>query len=342
MILILTRECDEHADQVMDVLRRKGADCVRLETAQFPTTVNITSAFEGCRTRKTVVFDERIVDASATTAVWNRRPLPPVASSQLSSPDQEFVRTESWQCLNGFLHSLNTAFWVNGLSADRAASYKVFQLEVAHSVGLEIPSTLITNDPAEVLRFYDQCGQQMIYKTFSGHVRGVENKGYGIYTSIVRRDDLVERLEEIRLSPCLFQQFIHKKFDVRVTAIGRKLFATAILSQESALTTVDWRRCVPNELSSLRHRWISLPEYLEDQIHAFMERLGLVFGCLDFVMTPDERLLFLEVNPSGQWIWIEVETGAPLLECFSEMLIQGRADYNVDAALLQRRVEQVS
>ena len=56
---------------------------------------------------------------------------------------------------------------------------------------------------------------------------------------------------------------------------------------------------------------------------ALVERLGLCYGALDLVLTPDGRYVFLEINPSGQYLWIEVATGLPITAALCEMLIQG-------------------
>jgi D-alanine-D-alanine ligase-like ATP-grasp enzyme len=45
-----------------------------------------------------------------------------------------------------------------------------------------------------------------------------------------------------------------------------------------------------------------------------VQALGLNFGCIDFIVRPDGRMVFLECNPNGQWLWIEMATKMPISE----------------------------
>jgi hypothetical protein len=58
-----------------------------------------------------------------------------------------------------------------------------------------------------------------------------------------------------------------------------------------------------------------------------MHKLDIVFGCFDFIVRPDGRHVFLEVNQAGQFLFVEHETGQPLLDAFSEFLRQGTVDF---------------
>jgi hypothetical protein len=66
---------------------------------------------------------------------------------------------------------------------------------------------------------------------------------------------------------------------------------------------------------------------LGERCVALLARLGFVFGCFDFVVTPEGRAVFLEVNQMGQFLFVEENTGLPLLDAFAEMLVQGRPDF---------------
>jgi hypothetical protein len=73
-----------------------------------------------------------------------------------------------------------------------------------------------------------------------------------------------------------------------------------------------------------------------------MQRLGIVFGCFDFVVTPDGKDVFLEVNQAGQFLFIEEYCGLRLLDAFSEFLLQGRADFVWDEARASVRLSDIS
>ena len=111
------------------------------------------------------------------------------------------------------------------------------------------------------------------------------------------------------LAPLIIQAEVPKKYDVRVTVVGAQVFATAIWSQDNEETEVDWRR---GSRPDLRHEAISLPDEVVAQCRELVRCLNLRYGAIDLVCDRDEELWFLEINPNGQWAWIENQTGYPI------------------------------
>jgi glutathione synthase/RimK-type ligase-like ATP-grasp enzyme len=326
VILILTGATDGLQPDVCAVLDRKGAKYARLDTAAFPQSVGVTLRYSyGERDSASLQIAEQLIDLVQVRAVWYRRPTPPVPDPGLAEQDRQFVAREAQHVFSGLWHSLRNRFWVNPYDASRAVEHKPYQLRMARDVGFDVPRTLITNEPHEALEFFDSCAEGMIYKTFSGHARITDDTYYAIFTSRVARADLVARCREIQLCPCIFQEYVPKKVELRVTVIGKRIFATEIDSQSRERTKDDWRR---DSLVSHPAMWpTELPPRQQTLVHEMMNRMGLVFGCFDFVRTPDDRYVFLELNPNGQWFWIEQYTGAPLMDSFTDMLIRGTPAY---------------
>jgi len=52
-----------------------------------------------------------------------------------------------------------------------------------------------------------------------------------------------------------------------------------------------------------------------------MLNLRLVFGAVDFKVDSDGKYYFLEVNPSGQFAYLEVNTGLPLMSTLASVLV---------------------
>jgi glutathione synthase/RimK-type ligase-like ATP-grasp enzyme len=130
--------------------------------------------------------------------------------------------------------------------------------------------------------------------------------------------DKLDLIEAIRWSPAIFQKRIDKKADIRVTVVGNRLFSCSIDSQSHPETETDFR--MMNISGLLPHAIVALPARLENDILSLMRNLGLTFGCLDFIQTRDDEFYFLEVNPAGQWLWIEQVTGAPISSAIAEEL----------------------
>lgn len=329
MILVLTNKSDLLPSFVLPALEKKGASYVRLNTDEFPQSVGLTLKYSRSRPMDAWLRTGVDVDLSSIRTVWYRRPGPPVPDPRLNEADQAFVRQEARHAMDGLFYALQDRFWVNPYRQSFVAEHKPYQLSVASDIGLEVPNTLLTNDPDAVKAFFSKCTSGMVYKTLGGCRRFESGTSKRVYTTRLTADDLDRYSNQVELAPCLFQEYVPKQSEFRITVIGDRLFATEIDSQADDLWKDDWRRDLINRPPP--QRAASIPSALEQRIKALMSRMGLVFGCLDFVYTPDGRFVFLEINPNGQWLWNEPPTGLPLLENFSGMLAQGTPHYLSDS-----------
>jgi glutathione synthase/RimK-type ligase-like ATP-grasp enzyme len=84
--------------------------------------------------------------------------------------------------------------------------------------------------------------------------------------------------------------------------VGEEVFAAAIYSQTDPAALVDWRQ---TENPELPHHHTTIPDALADRLRELLRMLGLSFGAIDLVKTPEDDYVFLEVNPSGQWLWLD-------------------------------------
>jgi hypothetical protein len=142
------------------------------------------------------------------------------------------------------------------------------------------------------------------------------------FSSRLTEDQLVED-DLLRSAPGIYQQLIPKAFELRITIMGRCILAAKISSQDTEHGRLDWRRA-PDEIKTGP---FDLPPAIADLCLRLMARLGIVFGCFDFIVTPEGDYVFLEVNEAGQFLFLEQETRLPLLDRFSEFLLRGRADF---------------
>jgi glutathione synthase/RimK-type ligase-like ATP-grasp enzyme len=229
----------------------------------------------------------------------------------------DFCIREAHDTLLGMLLSLP----VRVMSApDRiwAAEHKIFQLTKAKSVGLPIPDTVITNDPAEVSQAFNRFHGQMIAKPVKAGLITTNGEQRAIYTSVVLEEHL-NQLDDARWSPTIYQPLIPKACDVRVTIVGDRFFVAEIDSQQDPAARVDWRR---TDNPKLPHRRSSLPSKLIEGLRSLMATLKLTFGCVDLIRTPTDEYFFLEVNPNGQWLWLDDILGFGISEAIAEWLIE--------------------
>ena len=197
------------------------------------------------------------------------------------------------------------------------AEFKPYQLAIAASLGFTVPKTLVTNSPDEIRAFYDE-GRALIVKPVRSGYFESGGEPRVIYTSRFL-DEHLSNLEAARFAPSIYQEFVPKSLDIRVTYVGGRCFTAAIHSQSDEAATVDWRRTVDESLPHSRHE---LPRVIEDYICRYMRSLGLQFGALDFALTADGVYYFLEVNPNGQWLWIDQLLDMGITDAVADWLTQ--------------------
>lgn len=316
-IMIVTQEIDPHSDLMVLHLERRGIKPVRFHPQSLGTEDRLTVKYqtrggwewhlEGPGGR---------VSSREIGSIWYRRTMFS-RNPQLTEEEAEFSLAETRHAVMGAFRMTET-FWVSHPDALHAAESKPLQLKLAGKAGFNIPRTLITDDAEEFLAFYHELDGRVVYKTLTqSPLAGPEPKG--VYTNIVKKEHL-DRLETITANPCIFQEQLPKTFDLRVTVIGEKVFAVEIHSQDDTRSMTDWRRGSSTELKHVPH---NLPQGIERSCHALLKLLDIRFGAIDLVMTPDGKYVFLEINPSGQFAWIEGLTGLPLVETLADLLISG-------------------
>ena len=338
-ILILTQTGDEHAYAVAEGLRRKGAEPLLWHTGDFPTCGSETLVFEeGRRQVKINGVDINFPNSDETVdTVWRRRPTFVLRNTALHSADRKFAEVECSVFRRSLLEVLSPgAFWVNPSTLAMRAESKPLQHYIAIKAGFRVPDTLYGNDPAEIRRFLRRHGGRIVYKPFRGTSWRNEASTWVPYTATLTEENLVGD-EVLRATPGIFQALVPKAFELRVTVIGHQVFAAKILSQATTKGRLDWRKSY-DELVIEEAR---LPDEVKDKCLRVMDLLGLVFGCFDIVVTPDEEYVFLEVNEMGQFLFVEHYAGLPLLDAFCEFLLQGRSDFEWNESTAKLRYADI-
>lgn len=263
-------------------------------------------------------------------SVWNRRPKMPGAGVCHES-DREFIAGQ-WRYLQNNIFSLSDslldALWINRPVDSVRAENKLVQLQAAREVGLNFPDLVVTNDVRDIKLMFERW-PRLVFKTFYPHNWKSEATGkvFSISVKLLDRDSELPE-EAIALSPGIFQRYIEKAYDVRVTIIGDQIFSVRMRQNDGA-AYVDWRDHMEDE--DILMEVISLPATVEDKLRALMKRLGLVYGCVDLVVDHEGNTYFLEVNQAGQFLFLEEALpGLPLMRAMTAMLASGCVDYSLE------------
>jgi glutathione synthase/RimK-type ligase-like ATP-grasp enzyme len=138
-----------------------------------------------------------------------------------------------------------------------------------------------------------------------------------VFTNEVSIEEVLENESAIALAPGIFQGYVPKAYELRVTVVGRSIFAVRIDSQASESTQVDWRRDQTRKM----YERATLDEKTSLSILDYMRLAGLLYAAFDFVVTPEGDCVFLECNPGGQWLWLEHSTGYGITDSLVELLL---------------------
>lgn len=311
-VLVVSTMLDVSTDAVVRALGDCGVTCTRINTEMFPFDSGLAlrigmepspNSFDFAfrRPESTVLTD------TTPTSIWFRRVRAPARGIEMSPGVYDFCIREARSTLVGGL----LAHHVPVMSPPAnvwAAEHKVFQLRAAQEAGLTIPKTVVTNDPHTVAETFRAFAGRMIAKPARAGYVDYGDEQHAIYTTRILEEHL-ENIGSVRWSPAIYQPLVEKACDVRVTYVGGELFVADIDSQTDPDASIDWRRTSnPN----LPHRQGALPERLSSNIERFMSSLGLAFGAIDFIRTKSGEYVFLEVNPNGQWLWLEERLGFPI------------------------------
>jgi len=310
-VLIISQLGDEHAVAVKSHLQRLGNEVEVLDTSLFPEAARLAMHYSCCRNERTLSLNMqgRNIDLARFGSVWLRRPQPPKISDQMARQSHRlFAANEIYEALTGLWQTID-ANWINDPSRDLIAQRKSYQLKVAQEVGLSIPATLMTNDPAEARKFIDSRGyRDIVYKSFSSTEEEWRE------TRILKEDEFM-MLDHVQHAPVIFQHYIEAQYDLRVTVVGEDLFPAAIYSQETRYK-VDCRI----DIAAARMKAVDIPEELRVRLLALTRQLGLTYGAIDMRLTPKGDYIFFEINPGGQFMYVETVTGQPISSAMAAAL----------------------
>lgn len=326
MIIVVTNRRDYTADFLILELQRRQVDYVRFNTEDFPQHVQVFWRTNGIYLDGGLVFPGKQVNFEDIRSIWYRRPVPPVPSPEINNAvNREFACAESQAALDGIWRSLD-CFWVSHPDNLRRAEVKLCQLKIAAQVGFHLWPTIVTNNLERAQAFYDSQEGDVIYKPLQRSRLVRDEMVSLIYTSPIGPTE-AEELWKITYAPCLLQAYVPKRVEIRATVIGSKVFSVEIHSQDHINSQHDWRR---GDTVALRHELHLLPSSVESKCVALVEALGLAFGAIDLILTPEGEYVFLEINPNGQWAWIQqLCPDIPLRETLADLLLDGKLSDDV-------------
>lgn len=311
MLLVVTNKSDLACDYLILRLKERHVPFVRLNTEDLGSRFDVDIYIAGNVTAFTIEFSDGLtLTEDSIEAVYFRQPIAPSAPVGTARSDKSFVRAEMREVLRSLWRLINEEKWLNHPRRLWLASNKIEQLSVALELDLRVPESIVTSSAHSAKRFFLEHDGCVICKAVR---HGFNHHGNTVTVGTTQRIDseFLEHFGDYAVVPMIYQREILKAVDVRVIVIKDEVYATAIHSQEHSETEVDWRVWDAYDFD-LRHEPITLPETIANGCREMTRRFGLKYSAIDLARGRDGYYYFLEMNPNGQWAWIERKTGLPI------------------------------
>ncbi|MET9560174.1 MULTISPECIES: ATP-grasp ribosomal peptide maturase [Streptomyces] len=306
-VLILTCEQDVTADMVVAELDGNGVPVVRLDPADLPGPVALSGEYVRGGFRGHLSAGGRLVSMSGLRSVWVRRPGAPASNAAEPS---DWLTEESAQALYGMLRSTD-ARWMNHPDAARRARHKPWQLSLAQRCGLPVPATLITTFPQAARDFADRFPDLVVKPVSGAHP---QEPPRAVPTSRVAPD---ADFAAVAFGPTLLQRRVVKRADIRLTCVGDQLFAARKpVAPDADPDEVDVRFATSDAL------WqpVDTPSSVAARVRSYLREARLAFGAFDFAEDAEGMWWFLECNQSGQFGFVQIESGQRIAAAVADWL----------------------
>lgn len=293
MILVITHKEDFTADFVIQKLNERNIEYFRLNCEDI-------HKYNYCFTNSSD-FKFSINNITEFSSVWFRRTKLPEIES-LNKEQELFLLGDYETLFENIFILLDSKKWLSHPSFVYKAENKIYQLKVAKSLGFKVPSTIVTNNHDDLKNFIRLNNENVIIKPIRQGRINLEDGVKTIFTNQINKT-VIENLTQYDLTPCILQNHISKEYELRVTIVGDKVFSAKVNSQENKNTLTDWRK--------EKNPFViyDLPFEIEQKCIQLTKKLNISFGAIDLIKDKNGDYIFLEINPNGQWAWIEMETG---------------------------------
>lgn len=304
-VLIVSREDDVHARAVMAALDRLGTKSAILDFSRYPgAPLSYVLSEDEERFDLFENFDLNIGQWS----VWYRRPQAHITPEGLAEDYADYAQRATRSALLAML-ARQAVFSMNPLDRSSLMVNKAHQLSLAKKVGLRFPDTLISNDPIVIKQYFEQYGTVMVKSPVMWRYRMLETRELSNWTELAEA--------ALGASPIMLQQPIRGRVEYRVTIVGEAAFVAA--------TEIDEENRADSRLSERSpFRAATLPSATMEALMRFHALSGLEYGAYDLRCDEAGNPHFLEVNPDGQYLWIEIESDLPISDAIAHRLATGR------------------
>lgn len=269
-----------------------------------------------------VYLDGDTVD-SAHYLIWFRNKRTVYQEATKKDMWDQFAIKEVTRFFYGMVHTYDLEGFNAPLSLTKA-DHKLHQLRVAQKVGLTVPDTLISSNPADIRSFVASVPKAIIKPLHTNFMEASIDKSeemLNLFVNNVTMEELDQASDEsLAIAPAIYQAEVEKDHELRIVATRTSLIAYTIYSQVTEAGRLDWRRSQQELDARDDYEIVDIPGPVRDAIFAYVQTMGLHYGVFDFVVGTDDYYYFLECNSDGQWGWLEKDPATKATQPISHML----------------------
>ncbi len=309
-VLVLASRYDFSCDYVVSCLRSLEIPYLRLNTedlARFELTLDpFAPNLRGVSSELT--FDIR---GDQLGAVYFRQPTFLREASLNGRPPAEQFERAQWAAFMRTMMLFDRCLWVNHPTRTYEAEHKAIQLRMAAHLGFDVPRTAVSNSIVAVESIANGADRVAVKGLDTVLVREGRTEAFG-YTNLVQPEIVTQ--QDLSSAPAIIQEAIVDKLDLRVTVVGDAAWCAAVTVKGHPIIG-DWRLAK----TDAEFAEYCLPEPIARRSVALTKRLGLTFGAIDLAYSHG-KYFFLEINPTGEWAWLQAGLGFPIASAICQRL----------------------
>ena len=311
-VLILTKKSDIESDLIGIQLLKNGIDYIKINEEDIPLNFGIefrvgnkTDILLKLRNKKIIVDNIKVVLFRYFDLKFLKF---------LTGIRQMYFEQQWYQIFNCLQTSLKCQ-WINDPKNTFDSENRLYQLLLAQKIGFRIPDTSITNIPSSGIKFFNQHSKGMVAKVLHHHEIIYKKYSHRFPTSIISADCISES-NELKYAPVILQERIAISEEIRITVVNRDVFPIRITTNKSKYS----------DLHKLEERFLNFEQFkiekkLEEMCINLNIEMGLLVSSIDLVVDKNGKTYFLEINPIGDWNWLEKHVNLPITDSISKLIL---------------------
>jgi len=307
MLLVVTIRKDPTMERVTSLVNSR---VLRLNIDENPLS-DLTYEWDG----KKFNYSFKGENLRDVTSVWYRLAYVMYLNENPGTYEM-FNRLSREEMVSQLYGLLDNAFWVSKPYDVKKAENKTLQLEIAKEVGFCVPITMTTSSIKDAVDFRNRVHGNIVVKPLVKHLVKTNGKYNTFYTTRITENMDVD-FSLLPMSPAIFQQEIERQYDIRCVVVKDQVFPLAIYQVRNKTGDVDYRTGSNKDLD---FEPCSLPKSVETSCVDFVKYFNLQYSSIDLILGTDGNYYFLENNPCGAWVFVEIHGGYNISQSIANLL----------------------